>query len=253
MLGYYQDKTCWVSSQICAVLPTIIRMASLLNFASCILLGLLLYCFAAYCVRYEEYLAGYSVVIIGDSIWMFFLLISSLVLLLIWFCFCVVKPLEFGFQPSQWANHVYLGLMLDLSSSTPFVQALSLRNSCVIFTEQHELCSFILWKLVPLVYRFVVTQCCPLGSACLVLQLLTLADLTLICFPAWVRLLCLRPFLCYPTLFDWSIRMVHSPLMVYVNLVDFHIWYSDMLIQFTWRLWFVLVFRLSFAATILRF
>jgi len=143
MLGYYQDQTCWILSQICAVLLTIIRMDSLFNFASCILLDLLLDCFAAYCVQYVDYLAAYFGVIIGVSIWMCFLLISSLVLLLIWFCVYVVKPLDFGFQSSQWANQVHLGLMLDVCSANPFVKALPLRNSCVIFTEQHELYSVI--------------------------------------------------------------------------------------------------------------
>uniref|UniRef100_A0A7C8ZT14 Uncharacterized protein n=1 Tax=Opuntia streptacantha TaxID=393608 RepID=A0A7C8ZT14_OPUST len=114
-----------------------------------------------------------------------------------------------------------------------------------------ELCRFILWKLVPCVYGLVFTQRRPLGGAGLFLKISTLAPLTWICFPIWVRILCLRPLLCHlyhlnylstSTLFDWSTRMVYSLLMVYVNLVDFHIWYSATLIQFTWRLLFAWYF-----------
>ena len=70
------------------------------------------------------------------------LLFSSLVLLLIWFCFCVVKPLEFGLQFLQWAENVYLGLILDICSSITFVQSLPLRTSCVTYIAQHvSMCS----------------------------------------------------------------------------------------------------------------
>ena len=121
-----------------------------------------------------------------------------------------------------------------------------------------KLCSFILWKLAPLTYGLVLTQHRPLGEAGLCLKISKLASLTLICFPVWVCILCLRPLLCYldhlyylstATLRAWSTRKVLSLLMVYVDLVVCHNWYYATLIQ-SWRLLFVLVFltliRLSF-------
>jgi len=124
--------SCWILSLICAVWHTIIRMYSLFNLVSCLLLDLYLDCFAAYRVKCVDRLAGYFCVILGVSIWMLLLLIKSVALFLSWFCVYVSKHLGFGFQLLQWANQVHLGLMLDVCSANPVVKALPLRNSCVI-------------------------------------------------------------------------------------------------------------------------
>jgi len=83
MLGYYLDNSCWILCRICGVLPTLISRASLVNFAACILLRLLLDWFTAYCIQYEEYLPDYVGMSIGDSICMALLLISFLFVLVI--------------------------------------------------------------------------------------------------------------------------------------------------------------------------
>uniref|UniRef100_A0A7C9AJD0 Uncharacterized protein n=1 Tax=Opuntia streptacantha TaxID=393608 RepID=A0A7C9AJD0_OPUST len=188
MLGYYLDNSCGILCQICAVLPTLISRASLFNFAACIMLRLLLDCVTAYCIQYEEYLADYVGMSIGDSICMALLLISFLFFLLIWFCGYVVKPLDYGFQTSQWAQHAYLGLMLDVCSSNPFVKVMSWRNSCVIFTAQHELYSVIPWHLILLGYRWGGALYCPFGSTCVVLWSSMLDDPTWLCLLDWVCL-----------------------------------------------------------------
>jgi len=73
---------------------------------------------------------------------LFLVLLRYSALLLIWFCFCGAKPLEFGSQFSQWAENVHLGLMLVLCFSITFVQSLPLRPSCVTSIAQHgPMCS----------------------------------------------------------------------------------------------------------------
>ena len=201
VLGYYLDSSCWILCQICDVLPTLISKVSLVNCAAWLLLRLLLGCFNAYGIQYEDYLPDYVDMSIGDSVCMAPLLFWFLPVLWIWFCGYVVKPFVYGFQLLEWAHHTYLGLILDVCSSNPFVKVMSLWIYCDLFTDQHELCRVIPRHLILLGSRWGGDLYYPFGSTCLVLWSSMLDDPSWLCFLDWVCLVYLSSHLCsiHPT------------------------------------------------------